>query len=167
MTPAAQWIEVDGEVLAAIKDAAEPFVDNPNRVLRRLFGLPAIERDRTAPMPSKIARAPRSSLLPLPEFELAILRAVSEAGGEASRSKLLEVLERALEDRLTDLDREPLISGKLRWQTRVDQARNRLVKAGFLRSPYRGVWKLTLAGAEDLDHRLKSEAAAAERRAAQ
>lgn len=163
MTAAAQWIEVDGEVLAAIKEAAEPFVDNPNRVLRRLFELPAIEQDSTAPIPAKIARAPRSSLLPLHEFELAILRAVSEAGGEASRSRVLEVLGAALDDRLTDLDREPLISGALRWQTRVDQARNRLVKAGLLRSPYRGVWKLTLAGAEDLDRRLKSEAAGAER----
>jgi hypothetical protein len=166
MTAASQWIEVDGEVLAAIKDAAEPFVDNPNRVLRRLFELPAIEKDGTASFPAKIARAPRSSLLPLADFELAILRAVADAGGEASRSKLMEVLGRTLEDRLTDLDREPLISGKVRWETRVDQARNRLVKAGFLRSPYRGVWKLTLAGAEDLDRRLKSEAAAAERSAA-
>jgi len=162
---AAQWIEVDGEVLAAIKDAAEPFVDNPNRVLRRLFGLPEIERDRTAPMPSKIARAPRSSLLPLHEFELAILRAVSEAGGEASRSRLLEVLGPALENRLTDLDREPLTSGKLRWQTRVDQARNRLVERGLLESRHRGVWKLTEAGVEDLDRRLQSQAPAAERRA--
>jgi hypothetical protein len=162
MTAASQWIEVDGDVLAAIKDAAEPFVDNPNRVLRRLFELPAIEKDGTAPFPAKIARAPRSSLLPLAEFEVAILLAVADAGGEAPRSKLMEVLRQTLEDRLTDLDREPLISGKLRWQTRVDQARNRLVKAGLLRSPYRGVWKLTLAGAEDLDRR---EAAAAERRA--
>jgi hypothetical protein len=71
---------------------AEPFVDNPNRVLRRLFELPAIEKDGTAAFPAKIARAPRSSLLPLADFELAILRAVSEAGGEASRSKLVEVL---------------------------------------------------------------------------
>lgn len=160
---AAQWIEVDGEVLAAIKEAAEPFVDNPNRVLRRLFGLPAIEKDSTALMPSKIARAPRSSLLPMHEFELAILRAVSEAGGEAPRSKMMEVLGRSLEDRLTDLDREPLLSGKLRWLTRVDQARNRLVEKGLLESSHRGVWKLTSAGAEDLDRR---EAEAAERGAA-
>jgi Mrr N-terminal domain len=160
---ASQWIEVDGEVLAAIKDAAEPFVDNPNRVLRRLFELPALEKDGTAAFPAKIARAPRSSLLPLAEFELAILRAVADACGEATRLKLMEVLGRELDDRLTDLDREPLISGALRWQSRVDQARNRLVKAGFLESPYRGVWKLTPAGAEDLDRR---EAAAAERGAA-
>jgi len=160
MTAASQWIEVDGGVLAAIKDAAEPFVDNPNRVLRRLFELPAIEKDGTAAFPAKIARAPRSSLLPLADFELAILRAVADAGGEATRPKLMEVLGRELDNRLTDLDREPLISGALRWQSRVDQARNRLVKAGLLRSPYRGVWKLTEAGAEDLDRR---EAAAAER----
>lgn len=157
---ASQWIEVDGDVLAAIKDAAEPFVDNPNRVLRRLFELPPIENDGTAAFPAKIARAPRSSLLPLAEFELAILRAVADAGGEAPRSKLMEVLEQTLEDRLTDLDRERLTSGALRWQSRVDQARNRLVKDGLLESRYGGVWKVTLAGVDDLDRR---EAAAAER----
>jgi len=39
------------------------------------------------------------------EFELAILRTVAEAGGEASRLKVVEVLGRALDDRLTDVDR--------------------------------------------------------------
>ena len=82
---AAQWIEVDGEVIGAIKDAAEPFLDNPNRVLRRLLGSPTIDNDRTAPLPSSIPRVPRGSLCPLPEFEVPILLAVSEAGGSASR----------------------------------------------------------------------------------
>jgi hypothetical protein len=34
-------IRVDEEVYARLKDEAEPFVDTPNSVLRRLFGLPS------------------------------------------------------------------------------------------------------------------------------
>ncbi len=161
----AQWIEVDDEVIGAIKGAAEPFVDNPNRVLRRLLGLPTVDNDRTAPLPSSIPRVPRGSICPLPDFEVPILLAVSEAGGSAPRSAVLDAVEAALEDRLTDLDRKPMTSGRIRWQTRVDQARNRLVKSGFLESSHPGIWKLTEAGVEYLDRRLKSKAAA-ERRAA-
>jgi hypothetical protein len=163
---AAEWIEVDGEVLAAIKDAAEPFVDNPNRVLRRLLGLPTIDNDRTAPLPSSVPRVPRGSILPMPEFEMPILLAISEAGGSAPRSAVIDAVGVALEDHLTDLDRQPLRSGRLRWQSRVDHVRNGLVRRGLLESGQLGIWKLTEAGTEYLDRRLKSKAAA-ERRAAQ
>ncbi len=159
------WIEVDGEVIGAIKDAAEPFVDNPNRVLRRLLGLPTVDNDRTAAVPSSIPRVPRGSLLPLPEFEVPILLSISEAGGSAPRSTVMVSVEMALGDRLTDLDRTPMSSGGMRWRARVDQARNELVKRGLLESSLPGVWKLTEAGIEYLDRRLKSKAAA-ERRAA-
>lgn len=67
---AAEWIEVDGEVLAAIKDAAEPFVDNPNRVLRRLLGLPTIDNDSNCTAAVERSRVPRGSILPMPEFEM-------------------------------------------------------------------------------------------------
>jgi hypothetical protein len=161
------WIEVDGDVIDAIKNAAEPFVDNPNRVLRRLLGLPAIDNDRTAAVPSSIPRVPRGSILPMPEFEVPILFAISEAGGSAARSAVIDAVGVALEDRLTDLDRERLRSGRLRWQSRVDHVRNELAKRGLLESDQPGVWKLTEAGIEYLDRRLKSKAAAAEQRAAQ
>lgn len=162
---AAQWIEVDGEVIDAIKGAAEPFVDSPNRVLRRLLGLPAIDNDRTASLPSSIPRVPRGSLCPLPEFELPMLCAISERGGSASRGAVQDAVGRALKDRLTDLDWKPMVSGRIRWEARVDQARNELVKRGLLESSLPGVWTLTEAGVEHLDRRLKSKAAA-ERRAA-
>jgi Mrr N-terminal domain len=161
-----EWIEVDGDVIDAIKDVAEPFVDNPNRALRRVFGLPAIENDRTAPLPSSIPRAPRGSLLPLAEFEVPILLAVSEAGGSAARSVVMDAVWLALKDRLSDLDQIPMSSGLVRWRTRVDQARQQLVKRSLLESGQPGIWKLTEAGTEYLDRRLKSKAAA-ERSAAQ
>jgi hypothetical protein len=159
------WIEVDGEVIDAIKEAAEPFVDNPNRVLRRVLGLPAINDDRTALMPSSVPRAPRGSLLPLTEFDVPILLAISEGGGSAPRQTVMIAVEMALEARLTDLDRTPMSSGGMRWRARVDQARNELVSRGFLESSLPGIWTLTEAGSEYLDRRLKSKEAA-ERKAA-
>lgn len=154
-----EWIEVDGDVIGAIKDVAEPFVDNPNRALRRVFGLPAIENDRTAPLPSSVPRAPRGSLLPLAEFEVPILLALSEAGGSAARSIVMDAVWVALKDRLSDLDHLPMSGGGVRWRARVDQARQRLVKRGLLESGLPGIWKLTEAGSEYLDRRLKSKAA--------
>jgi hypothetical protein len=160
------WIEVDGEVIDAIKNSAEPFVDNPNRVLRRLFDLPPIEDDRTALMPSSVPRTPRGALLPLTEFDVPILLAISEGAGSAPRSTVMIAVEMALEGRLTDLDRTTMHSGGMRWRARVDQARNELVKRGLLESTLPGVWTITPAGIEYLDRRLKSKVAAAERRAA-
>jgi hypothetical protein len=159
------WIEVDGEVVGAIKDAAEPFVDNPNRVLRRVFGLPNNEDDRTALAPSSVPRVPRGSLLPLTEFDVPILLAIREAGGSSPRATVMIDVEIALGDRLTDLDRTPMGSGGMRWRARVDQARHGLVKRGLLESSLPGIWTITSAGIEYLDRRLKSKAAS-ERRVA-
>lgn len=158
------WIEVDTEVIDAIKNAAEPFVDNPNRVLRRLLGLSpaAIDRDRTALAPTSVPVASKGSLLPLTEYDVPILHAISKAGGSAPRSTVLVEVELALGDRLTDLDRTPTGTGVMRWRSRVDQARNDLVKRGLLESSRPGVWTLTETGIGYLDRRLKSKKAAAE-----
>lgn len=159
------WIEVDGDVIDAIKNAAEPFVDNPNRVLRRLLGLPpaTIDRDRTALAPASVPRVLKGSLLPLREYDVPILHAISEAGGSAPRSTVMVAVELALRDRFTDLDRTATSTGVNRWRSRVDQARNELVKRGLLESSQPGIWTLTEAGVEYLDRRLKSKKAAAER----
>lgn len=161
MTP--QWIEVDDEVIGTIKDAAEPFVDNPNRVLRRLLGLPAIDDDQTAPLPSTAARrgprAPSGSILPMADFELPILRAIFQAGGSAPRPVVLEAVEVALRDRLTAVDRESLASGEVRWRARASGARVKLADRGHIAVGDRGIWALTEAGINELK-RLEADAAA-------
>jgi hypothetical protein len=163
---APQWIEIDADVLAVIKDAAEPFVDNPNRVVRRLLGLPAIDTDRTALLPASTPRPVRGALLPMPEFEVPILLAISEAGGAAPRPAVIESVGAVLEDRFTEIDRQLLQGGRMRWETRVDQVRVGLAKRGFLDlSNSRGMWKLSEAGVEYLDRRLRSKAAAERREA--
>jgi len=144
-------------------------VDNPNRVLRRLLGLPpaASDRDRTALALSSVPRVAKGSLLPLTESDLPILQVISEAVGSASRSTVLVEVEMILRDRLTDLDRTPTSTGVNRWRSRVDLARNELVKRGLLESSRPGVWTITEEGIAYLGRRLKSKKAAAEREAAQ
>jgi len=99
------------------------------------------------------------------EYELPVLRAVSQAGGSAWRSEVKEAVEVAIADRLTALDREPLQNGQIRWENRLGFARLRLAERGYLRSDSRrGLWELTDAGIEELG-RLEAEAQKPEREA--
>jgi hypothetical protein len=170
----APTIRIDDDLYALLKAQAEPFVDTPNSVIRRLIGLPAqngndaepaTARGETAkhkgrarrkkqraskrPAASRSAgrRAPTGTLLPEPEYEMPILEILLERGGKASSRDVIDSLEKRLNGRLTDLDREPLRSGAIRWRNRAQFVRLSLVKKGDLAqgSP-RGVWELTDAG---------------------
>lgn len=158
-----QWIEVDDEVMAKVQARARPFVDSPNDALRRLLGLGAVSEAGCAPLPSddppiRQARAKTGELLPLAEYELPVLRAVSRAGGAAWRVEVRDAVEAALVDRLTVVDREPLQSGEIRWENRLGFVRLRLIERGHFRpDSRRGLWELTDAGIEELG-RLEAEA---------
>ncbi len=67
--------------------------------------------------------------------------------------------------KLTDLDRQPLQSGEVRWGNRLGFARLRAIDRGHIRSDSRrGLWELTDAGIEELG-RLEAEAQKPEREA--
>jgi len=170
---------ISSDAWEAWKEAAEPF-ELPDDVLRRVLGVPtnpvaavkpAAARSSSAPVDNANARTTRSSrsrrrgansgqkrsripsdlLLPEGAYELPILEALSAAGGRRPTREVVEDVGRALSDRLTEADREPLDDGGPRWENRVQFARLRLVKAGFMKadSP-RGVWEISSAGEERL-----------------
>lgn len=149
-----QWIEIDEEVLAQIKRKAEPFVDSPNDVLRSVFGLEPRDRPSCAPMPSDEAqswgRGGRSlpgELLPLEEYEAPLLQALLRLGGSAPKQRVVSEVERDLRDRLTDLERQSLGSGQIRWENRLGFARLKAIDRGYIRrDSRRGIWELTEAG---------------------
>jgi Mrr N-terminal domain len=157
-----QWIEVDDEVMAKVRARAEPFVDSPNDALRRLIGLGPASEAGCASLPSaepriRRARAKTGELLPLAAYELAVLRAVSRAGGAAWRAEVRDAVGTALAERLTPVDRAPLQSGEIRWENRLGFVRLRLIERGHLRSgSRRGLWELTDAGVVELG-RLEAE----------
>jgi Mrr N-terminal domain len=150
-------IDTDDEVFEVIKANAEPFVDTPNTVLRRLLGLGGVEV-RPEPARGKVTnlgRAAPGTLLPESEYEIPILRCLQERGGRAPSREVVEAVGEALRDKLTELDKQPLKSGDIRWENRAAFVRLRLVERGELvkKSP-RGTWEISDKGRE----RLRSEA---------
>lgn len=153
-------IEIDDEVLAALKKKAEPFVDTPNMVLRRLLALPrntlaeaatsigALPRSsgnaKQQRRPRKGARAPAGTLLPEREYIEPLLQVLRKKGGRAPAQEVIEEVGGLLADRLTALDKERLASGGVRWQNRIQFVRLRLLDQGLLRKgSSRGIWELT------------------------
>jgi hypothetical protein len=72
-----------------------------------------------------------------------------EREGRGHATEVTNAVGERLADRLTDLDRENLDSGDVRWRNRVQFTRLTLRKRGLLKgdSP-RGIWELTEAGWE-------------------
>lgn len=163
-------IDIDCEVLDLLKQHAEPFVDTPNGVLRRLLGLgPSLQED-SVPAAGSVAasapqngrkrksrragprksRAPRGTLLPEAEYELPILEALStQPQGRAPAREVIEMIEPAIRDKLTELDRESINSGDMRWHNRAHFVRLHLVKMGQLAADApRGLWEITDNGRE-------------------
>lgn len=142
-------IEVDDDVFEVIKKNAEPFVDTPNTVLRRLL---RVDRDAVRPATPQVTdiateRAAPGTLLPESEYELPILRFLEERGGRAPSREVVEAVGESLKDKLTDLDRGPLRSGDTRWENRVAFVRLRLVERGELaKGSPRGTWEITDMG---------------------
>ena len=165
-------IFVDMEVYRQLQTQAEPFVDTPNTVLRRLLKLKpsnvgadeaargerhkgdggSPQENQDAPQSgTAAARAPRGSILPLTDYWLPILEALEEAGGSAPGSKIIKAVGQHLKDRLTERDRQPLQSGSIRWRSRTQFARLRLIERGLMKqgSPAR-VWEISDQGREYL-----------------
>jgi hypothetical protein len=142
-------IEVDDKVFEIIKKNAEPFVDTPNTVLRRLLG---VERDKSRSAAARgtaiaIERATPGTLLPESEYELPILRFLQERGGRAPSREVVEAVGEVLSGKLTDLDRGALKSGDIRWENRVAFVRLRLIERGELtKGSPRGTWEISDKG---------------------
>lgn len=172
-------VVVDDEVYEYLKSQAEPFVDTPNSVLRRLLGLeqstaaddgaaqgatsidsqqsrrmeesPTRPARRAARQRTRRTRAPRGVLLPGREYEVPILEALVEAGGSAPTAEVIKAVGRRLDDRLSELDRQQLPSGGLRWRSRIQFVRLRLVERGLMvKGSPPGTWAVTDAGRDFL-----------------
>lgn len=149
---------VDDDVYAALQAQAVPLEDDVNSLLRRLLelgsGVPSASANRAgskASRPKKTAekrtRVPKGSILPEADYELPILRALDQHGGRVPTSELIAQLEKEIDPRLTDVDRERLSSGGIRWQNRAQFVRLKLIKKGeMVEGSPRGVWEISEAG---------------------
>jgi hypothetical protein len=160
-------VEIDDDVWEGLKAQAEPLVDTPNTVLRRLLGLAGAENKQATPKALRrgsagsgrgdvdgqrrgpTRRAPMGSLLPESAYESPILRALAARGGSAPARDVVTAVGEMVADRLTELDRAELPNGGQRWQSRVQFTRLRLKERGLIKSGSpRGLWELAEAGEE-------------------
>lgn len=175
-------VELDNEVFDYLKANAEPFVDTPNDVIRRLLGISdagstsqdapngekgspspaasslprkptkAPKKRATKSAPTKRARAASGSLLPEQRYERPLLQALLDTGGQAPYREVLDAVGRELKDDLMPADYETLSSGSVRWQSRLQFVRLRLIERGYLdKNAPRGVWGITDAGRAALE----------------
>ena len=173
----APQVEIDDDILAELKRHAEPFVDTPSTVLRRLLGLgapngatnspsgtgsgqrvPAMTAQRRGHSSkakgarSKSPRMPRAktgTILSEDEYDIPILEILADHGGRAASREVLDELETRLGGKLTTVDREELATGDVRWRNRAQFVRLRLVKQGDMVSDSpRGVWEISQQGRE-------------------
>lgn len=172
-------IDVDDDVFELLKAKAEPFVDTPNSVLRRLLdidgnagaksagAIPAASkatastskrtttgrrskansRVKGSRPAAKRARAATGTLLPEDRYEAPLLRALVDAGGQAPYREVVDAVGHELKDDLLPADFETLSSGAVRWQSRLQFVRLRLIERGYLdRETPRGTWGITDPG---------------------
>lgn len=158
-------IEIDDDIFALLQEHAEPLIDTPASVLRRLLGLDGQggeappQSESSTPVDArpvrqkgrrrKGTRAARGSLLSEAHYEMPILRFLAENGGRAPSREVIDAVGIALKDDLTEADREELNSGDIRWKNRAAFVRLRLIEKGELdgNAP-RGTWAITAKGSK-------------------
>ncbi len=144
-------IEIDTQVFDVIKSNAEPFVDSPNSVLRRLLevegGGGATPTPLVAAQPKVARRASPGSILPEREYELPILEELISRGGTGHATEITDAVGERMADKLTKLDEAKLDSGDIRWRNRVQFTRLTLKNQGYVSADTpRGVWTITDKG---------------------
>lgn len=166
-------IRIDDDVFEELKKSAEPFVDTPNTVLRRLLGLAVVpdaegvvEPDRAQALSDRrssgrkasgrrrkrLPRATRGSTLPDVEYELPILEILRDKGGRAATREVIDALGERLDGRLTSTDHQRLSSGDVRWRNRAQFVRLKMIRQGdMIGGSPRGVWEISKQGAHRLE----------------
>jgi hypothetical protein len=188
-----QSIDVDDEVYERLKEEAEPFVDTPNSVLRRLLRLdpsvpgllPSALTQREGPEPTATTangarprrtprgdkrssalqqrktrgerkRVPPGSILPEEEYEMPLLQSLVDAGGSGFSREIVEAVGKRLGSRLTEIDRQPLNSGAIRWENRIQFVRLKLIERGWMvRDAPRGTWAISDEGRKHIEENSK------------
>jgi hypothetical protein len=172
-----QTVDIDDDIFAYLQTQAEPLTDTTSSVLRRLLKISRTNGsvDDSLAGETKIARAiaepgnaskstrstsmsktkkatgrtraPSGSLLPEQAYEAPLLRALVAAGGEAPYREIIKAVGAELQDTLLPADFENLESGSVRWHSRLQFVRLRLIKRGEMdREAPRGIWRITDSG---------------------
>jgi hypothetical protein len=141
-------IRIDDEVFEALKKLAEPLVDTPNSVLRRLLDLKTrTAAPKPAPLKAKREQTPQSVY---EENLLEVLAAPPFNGRGNKKDVTLAVVERMMKRGLIPpSDMEFVATGETKAENKISWGRNLLKNRGLIRGDApRGIWELTASGRE-------------------
>jgi hypothetical protein len=152
-------IRIDAEVFAGLQRLAEPLVDTPGAVIRRLLvekgvlassNAPAKARATLPAAPTPAAVAAPAALTPQPVYEQYLLHTLARDfdGRGDKRSVTQAVIQHMVsQGYIGPADLELVATGETRAENTIVWGRNALKNRGLIaRGGRRGVWELTEAG---------------------
>jgi hypothetical protein len=140
-------IRVDEDVYEHLKREAEPFVDTPNSVLRRVLELDALPEAEAEQDETRADRMRPGDLLDRKVYDLRILKVLDSMGGSGYAPDVVEAVGKLVETQLTPNDWLKSKSRVVRWKNRVAWRRFNLVQMGLLeRKSPRGTWEISDEG---------------------
>mgnify|MGYP003577555517 CR=1 FL=1 len=147
-------VRLEDDVFEALKKLAEPFVDTPSTVVRRLLEEKGVLSKRTPDSITKLAakayRRNGQALTPQATYEIFLLHVLArEFGGKGHKRDVTHAVIRLMQNRglngAADLD--PVASGETKAENTITWARNALKDRGLIsRLSARGIWELTAEG---------------------
>jgi hypothetical protein len=153
--PLMPTIRIDDAVFEGLKELAEPLVDTPSSVIRRLLEekgvLQKVQKvaPPTKPAPLK-AKAAQDEQTPQSVYEQHLLQVLLEKfnGRGNKKDVTLAVVERMMKRRLISAaDLEFVSTGETKAENKISWGRNLLKNRGLIRGDApRGVWELTAEG---------------------
>ncbi|MGQ0654996.1 MAG: winged helix-turn-helix domain-containing protein [Betaproteobacteria bacterium] len=142
-------IRIDPEVYDALKRLAEPFVDTPSSVIRRLLE-DAGHLQKKRVVPSTPAAKPEPEATPQSVYEELLLKVLDEQfkGRGDKRSVTLAIIEKMQKQKLLKpADLELVATGETRAENAIAWGRNALKRRGLLKGDSeRGMWQLSPQG---------------------
>jgi hypothetical protein len=141
-------IRVDQDVFEGLQKLAQPFVDSPSMVIRRLLESQGVLKAR----PKASAAASAGGLTPQSVYESYLLHLLlkESAGKGHKRDVTHAVVKRMMKDGyIGPADQELVSTGETKAENTITWARNALKSRGYLsRISPRGIWELTPEGRE-------------------
>ena len=139
-------VRIDDEVFEALKKLAEPLVDTPNSVLRRLLDL---EKKKPASAKPASVKPPREQTPQSVYEENLLLVLANQFNGRGNKKDVtLAVVERMMKRGLIPpSDMEFVATGETKAENKISWGRNLLKNRGLIRADApRGTWELTAEG---------------------
>ncbi len=144
-------IRIDQDVFEGLQKLAQPFVDSPGIVIRRLLedrGVLA-KTSNTAPQKTGAGIA-ANSLTPQPVYEKYLLYILArEFNGQGHKRDVTHaIVKRMMKDgHINAADQELVSTGETKAENTITWARNALKQRGYInRAASRGTWELTPEG---------------------